>query len=571
MRETTADRPAGRPRERRLTAAAVRDPPVLAIAVLTVAGLGLRLFYLLHAGFLLSVAEYDDGPYFGSAVLLTHGMLPYRDFVLVQPPGITLLMVPAAFLARLTGTAGGLVAGRILTMLAGAASIPVTGLLVRHRNTLTTVIACGLMAVYPDAVAAAHTVLLEPWLVLFTLLGAVLLFNRDDLTASRRRLVLAGAALGFAGAIKVWAVVPAAVLLVVCLAAPPGPPGPAASPGWRRPGRVNRATAFAAGLAGGFLLTVAPFVVASPSGSYQDIVMTQIGAVGGEIRVGLLDRIYELVGVSDLVIAPNRQLAPVSSPLISLGWPPGAAVWAVTVILVLIVAGGPMLLTLARNHRLTGLEWFALTSLWLVTAIFLWPNEFYYHFAAFLAPFLALALALPLGRISPPANAARQSRRYWATAAAALLITIFAVIQARTESELRPTVPPRAIAVAKRLTPAGSCVVSDTATLLLLADRFGSGAPGCTVVLDGLGADLALSHGLTPATGAGTIPSVVRLWRQSFRHAQFLWLSRGYALRVPVSAALSEYIHRNFRLIYTDNYGDTLYERRTCCSPSGRG
>ncbi len=84
-------------------------------------------------------------------------------------------MVPSALLAKVVGTGGGLASGRILEVLAGTASIPVTGLLVRHRGTLATVIACGLMAVYPEAIAAAHTVLLEPWLVLFTLLGAVLI------------------------------------------------------------------------------------------------------------------------------------------------------------------------------------------------------------------------------------------------------------------------------------------------------------------------------------------------------------------------------------------------------------
>ena len=54
----------------------------------------------------------------------------------MQPPGITLLMVPAALLAKVTGTAWGLAIGRILTMLAGTASIALTGLLVRHRGRL---------------------------------------------------------------------------------------------------------------------------------------------------------------------------------------------------------------------------------------------------------------------------------------------------------------------------------------------------------------------------------------------------------------------------------------------------
>jgi hypothetical protein len=560
---------------RRRVAAAVRDPLVLVIVVITLVGLGLRLFYLLHGGFLLAVAEYDDGPYFGSAVRLTQGVLPYRDFVLVQPPGITLLMMPSALLAKAAGTAGGLASGRVLTVLAGTASVPLTGLLVRHRGVLVTVVACGLMAVYPDAVAATHTVLVEPWLVLFTLLGAVLLFDGDQVTTKWHRLVWAGAAAGFAGAVEAWAIVPAAVLLVTCLTAP--------LPGRSRPKRLSRAAAFTAGMAAGFLVPVAPFAAASPSGFYQSLVVAQIGPRQGAIRVGLLDRLYELAGLSDVSVAPGTLRAQVNLLFIHTSWPLTALVWAVAAILVLAVTGGPALLILARNQALTPLEWFALASTWLVTAMLLWPSQFHYHFAAFLAPFLALAITLPLGRLitpgagqaphgtslaspdttTPSASPGGRLRRNWATAAAALLLVIFAIAQARTEGGRYPGVPAQPITAADRLIPPGSCVVSDNVTLLLLANRFNSSVPGCTVINDGLGTDLALSHGLTPETGAGTIPAVTRLWRESFDHAQFLWLSYRYTHRIALSPALARYMHHDFKPIYTDDYGDTLYRRTT--------
>ena len=41
--------------------------------------------------YLLDFTGYDDGVDFGSAVRLVGGALPYRDFVLIQPPGISLL------------------------------------------------------------------------------------------------------------------------------------------------------------------------------------------------------------------------------------------------------------------------------------------------------------------------------------------------------------------------------------------------------------------------------------------------------------------------------------------------
>jgi alpha-1,2-mannosyltransferase len=548
MLPSMVELPARCPPERRRIVAVASDPVVLAIAVLTLIGLGLRLLYLLHDGFLLAVAEYDDGPYFGSAVRLTEGVLPYRDFVLVQPPGITLLMVPSALLAKVAGTAAGLASGRILTVLAGTASIPLAGLLVRHRGALTTVVVCGLMAVYPDAVAAAHTVLVEPWLVLFTVLGAVLMFSGDQLTAKRHRLAWAGVALGFAGAVEAWAIVPAAIMLAMCLMAPaPGQPGP------RRPGR---ATAFAAGVATGFLVPVAPFAVASPSGFYRSLVTAQIGPRHGALRVGVLDRLYELTGLSDLSIGGDLR-AQVSFLFIHLNWPLTAVVWVVTAGVIAAVAGGPLLLTLTRSHVPTTLEWFAFAGTWLVIAMLLWPTQFHYHFAAFLAPFLALVIALPLNGVLRSGRI----RRSVAAGATALLILIFATVQARTESGLKPGVPFKAIAAAAHLIPPGSCAISDSVTMLLLAGRFSSGTPGCTVIDDGLGTDLAFSRGLTPATGASSVPAVAGLWRQSFHRAEFVWLSASYRRRIPFTTALSGYLHDHFELIYTDDYGDQLFRR----------
>ena len=165
----------------------------------------------------MGVTEYDDGPYFGSAVSLVHGYLPYRTFVLVQPPGITLLMLPSALLSKVAGTATAMATGRILTTLASSAGVLLLGLLLRHRGLLTVIVGCGILAVYPDSVSTARTILVEPWLVLFCLLGALALFDGNHLTSSRKRLLWGGLAFGFAGCIEVWAIFPVIVLVVMLL------------------------------------------------------------------------------------------------------------------------------------------------------------------------------------------------------------------------------------------------------------------------------------------------------------------------------------------------------------------
>src|ERR1700693_2585930 len=93
------------------------------IAVCTAAGAFLRLYQLARPGYLLGVTEYDDGVQFGDAVRLVRGVIPYRDFVVVQPPGIMVLMAPVAALAKVTGTAWGLGIARLLTVAADTACV----------------------------------------------------------------------------------------------------------------------------------------------------------------------------------------------------------------------------------------------------------------------------------------------------------------------------------------------------------------------------------------------------------------------------------------------------------------
>ena len=337
-------------------------PVNVIIAFATLLALGLRLYQLARPGYLLSVTEYDDGPYFGSAIRLVDGSIPYRDFLLVQPPGITVLMIPAALVGKLAGTDWAFAIGRLLTVCAGAACVSVTGLLVRHRGVFAVVVACGLAAVYPDSIQAADTVLVEPWLALFCLLGAVAVFDRDRLTASSRRLAWGGVAFGFAGAVEVWAIFPLVVIAVLAARAP------------------RRLAVYIAGAAAGFLVPVLPFAIIAPRGIYQGLVTAQVGGRFHATRVPNWYRVKEMVGLTDFRI-------------------PHSTAWLVALIIVSFVAVMLVLATAVTRRPPTSLEWFAVASTALVAAAFMWPNQFHYHFVAFLAPFLAMAIALPAARL----------------------------------------------------------------------------------------------------------------------------------------------------------------------------
>src|SRR5262249_18747517 len=147
--------------------------------------------------------------------------------------------------AKAAGTAGGMAAGRVLTALAGAAAGPLIGLLVRHRGVGAAGGGRGGPAGYPGSGAAAPPGVVGPWVVVFCLAGALLVFDGDEISGGRR-LLLGGAAFGFAGAVEAWAIVPVLVICALCLP------------------RVRRAARFVAGVALGFAVPVLPFALASP-------------------------------------------------------------------------------------------------------------------------------------------------------------------------------------------------------------------------------------------------------------------------------------------------------------------
>jgi hypothetical protein len=97
--------------------------------------------------------------------------------------------------------------------------------------------------------------------------------------------------------------------------------------------------------------------------------------------------------------------------------------------------------------------------------------------------------------------------------------------------------------------------------LLLIANRFTSAVPGCGVIDDGPGTDLALScradgahrvagGGSRAGVAAGLRPCPVRLGDP----AQLPPTPAGFL-------ALYTYFHRDFRLIQMDSFGDLLYKR----------
>ena len=504
-----------------------RRPSVI-ITMAALLGLGLRVFQLTRPGYLTGFTQYDDGVYIGNALRLVNGVIPYRDFAMVQPPGSMLLMVPAALGGKVFGSAWALAAARVLTIGADTANVVLAGLLVRHRGALAAGVASGLYAVYPAALNASQSLFLEPWLNLFCLLGAVILFDGDHLAGHRgvpgengsRRAFWAGVCFGFGTAVKIWAALPALVAWLLCLRA--------------RRDRVP--------FAGGFLVGIAvpclPFLALAPSGFGRTVFVSElVQATHG--RVGANPRLADITGIVGLSsVGVNPKI-----------W---AGATAAGILLLFVVIA--WLRARRAGSRATALDWFALICTFVVTGMLFSPSEWYVHYAAFAGPFLAVLVGLSAARLvaarQPPVKKPRNWVRVWAGVVAALLIA--AMGAADGYIVVTTLYPARDLSAASALIPPGACVLTDTAAATVVIGRFSASSPGCPVIVDTVGTLIATTHGKDFVAGPGVLQADTQVWQQAFQQARYVWLigNNGYTgARIAWTPALHAYFETHFRLI----------------------
>jgi len=242
-----------------------------------------RLETVLRGGGLYGRIGYDGSVYYASAAALARGLMPYRDFLLLHPPGITLSLLPFAALGRLLGDANGFAAARLAWFGLGALSTALVFKVVRPRGLLAAVTAASCYAIFVPAVVSEHTTSLEA-VGSVCLLGAVALLA-PALPSARRStpaLLAAGALIGTATGTKIWGVV--VVLAVVAWA-------------FARVG-ARRAVLVLLGAVGAVSLVCLPFFVAAPGAMWRMVVLDQLGRP--RVDGGLAGRIVDLSGLSEL-------------------------------------------------------------------------------------------------------------------------------------------------------------------------------------------------------------------------------------------------------------------------------
>lgn len=497
---------------------------VLAFVAFAIAA-GLVFLELATPTGLYGMSEFDDAVYFAAARHLVAGALPYRDFTMIQPPGIAVLLAPFALLSDATGDRSGLGLVRILTGVVAGLNTAVVVFALRRFGLIAAAVGGLALAIYPTAYKADHTLMLEPYLVLFCLIGGVLAFPAGR-RAGASRLTYSGLAFGIAGSIKVWAILPIVAMLLVLVV------------------RDRKAALrFLVGTALGATAICGVFVLASPAAFIHDVIASQLGRATRLPTTGV-SRLFAIDGLADL--SPNIVLQ-TSTGLIAL---------------LSSLLGGAILLGSAIPsvlRRGSDLETFVLLSIVLSVAAMFYPQQFFYHYAYFTAPFLALGLGIACSRAvaavrAGAAHLSAATRVRVLRASGGVVLCALAVVSGLivdSESHYQTNAMRRfgdPGARIQALIPKGACVVADAEALLTSGGRIVATSPKCPIVIDSTGTWISYDP-LHPPVRSGRGPRNARLvafWANVLRHVDYLVISSATSFRIPWTPALRAEVASHF-------------------------
>ena len=340
-----------------------RPPPqqprlALLLGAIAAVAFSVRLLPLVVSGTLGGFRGYDDGVHYAAAVHLLAGSLPYRDFVLVHPPGIALLMAPFALIGRLVSDSAGIAAARVLVVVIGTVNAVMVGLLLKKWGYPAVIAGGGLYALWSVATIAERSIMLSP-ILNACVLAALLALRSGQHLVPRRAVTLAAVFLGLALCFKLWAVLPVLVIGVM-VAVRFGP--------WLLLRFVG---------VGAVVCTVVmgPFFAVAPGAMFTDVILAQLVRTDGASR-GLMYRLRDFAGVD--------------APAVLI-------LTAAAVGLLCIAATAYAGMAGRRRLRDWGDEvWWALLAM-VISVALLASDSFFDHYPNFVAPQLALCLGVTVG------------------------------------------------------------------------------------------------------------------------------------------------------------------------------
>jgi hypothetical protein len=320
------------------------------------------------------------------------------------------------------------------------------------------------------------------------------------------------------------------------------------------------------GLVVGFVVPAAPFLITAPVTFIRSTIFDQAAREGSPVAFGV--KMANLTGLIDfysdtgklmLNAGANSMFAAGEQAGIgdahSIGWLP---ILAAIVLIALLVVG-----YVRQGRRLTPLELLSLATAVIATVMVTAYSAFFYHYADFPAPWIALSLGGAAGALA--------GHRRWSKVAMevfAVLIVLVTVLQVR---EMYPLQRTGAQALASQIPP-DACLVTDEVSLTIAADRFARPPAGCPDIVDSLADTLVLSNGVSVQGGAQNMPSVVAQWQTWLSKADYVLLSPGHASqrRIPWTNELWSWFNSAFIPdgAYSPATGQ-LYQRVTYTPPAG--
>lgn len=412
---------------------------LLAVLVIFTVAFLARLVPTLRGSGLAGLDFYDDGVHFAAATGLVHGRLPYRNFLLLHPPGITLILSPFAALAGWLGDAHAFALARLGFMALGAVNALLVSRYLRGFGVFAAWFGGLFYALFWPVIYSEHTVLLEGP-ANTCLLVALLLVVPVDLKAvpSTAKLLIAGAALGLAMTIKIWGIVPIVVLAGWLV--------------WRFRWRI--AGLFLAGAAAAATVICLPFFLGAPRRMWRMVVLDQVQ----RNHTGLVpfERLNQIIGLT-LYRLPNH--------------------FTVAMMLAWLLLGVAVLATLRdRRAQPVILLLIALTAL-----LFLTPTWFV-HYTALTGAVMALVVGAA-GQRLVEWSFAKANQRVRRGVGTVLLVGLGLFSLPVASASIGSPFPGRSLGAAVAARP--GCVTSDHPTALILMNVLSRNLDrGCPLVVD---------------------------------------------------------------------------------------
>jgi hypothetical protein len=340
--------------------------PLAELTVFVIALLA-RLGVVLTSGGLSGDFGYDAGVYYSAADALSFGRLPYRDFVLLHPPGIMLALAPFAWLGRVTSDHLGFMVADVAFMVLGAINavlvVRVGGAIGLPRRS--ALLGGVFYAVWLGSVGAEFLSRLEP-LGNFLVLCGLLAYVKARSSPRRLLPVLAGLGFGAAACVKIWWSVPLVVLFA-----------------WHLPRQRRKdLPRVLLGAAAALVAIAGPFFAAAPVQMWHMVVTEQLGRAPANLSP--LVRLRALSGASLIVAHAGAT----------------AADWLV------LVLGCVFLVVLVRAFRTSAGRLFVLLVVAQLIVLLSAPSWFNFY-----ADYVAPAAALCVAAASSAGSAARSRQR----------------------------------------------------------------------------------------------------------------------------------------------------------------